>query len=116
MHLCGEGWLTSSKFSSLIEDDEEAFIIPAIDTRSLVLSIKNSNLLLLEAGKLLPLLHLSCLSLVFLLMCCFVFSLKPTRSMSDGRPIASPLFRRLAGRGVFFVVSCFDGFYTLFYL
>ena len=61
-----------------------------------------SNLLLLEAGKHLPLLHLSCLSLVFLLTCCNVFSLKPTRSMCDGRTLASPLFRRLAGRGAFF--------------
>ena len=34
--------------------------------------------------------------------------------MCDGRTLASPLFRRLAGRGAFFFffVSCFDGFYA----
>ena len=31
-----------------------------------------------------------------------MFSLKPTRSMCDGRPLASTLFRRLAGRGALF--------------
>ena len=41
-------------------------------------------------------------SLVFLLRCCNTFSLKPTGSMCDGRPLASPFFRRLAGRGAFF--------------
>ena len=37
--------------------------------------------LLLEVDKHLSLLHLSCLFLVVLLMCCNVFPLKPTRSM-----------------------------------
>ena len=36
------------------------------------------------------------------MVCCNLSSLKPTRSMCDGRPFASPLFRRLAGRGAFF--------------
>ena len=34
--------------------------------------------------------------------CCSRSSLKPARPMCDGRPFASPLFRRLAGRGLFF--------------
>ena len=76
-------------------DDDGAFIIPALENRC-------SNLLFLEADKHLPLLHLSCLFLVFLLKCCNVFSLKPTGLMCDGRSLASPLFRRLAGRGAFF--------------
>ena len=61
-----------------------------------------SNLPPLEVDKHLPLLHLTCVFLVFLLKCCNVFSLKPTRSMCDGRLFASSLFRRLAGRGAFF--------------
>ena len=40
--------------------------------------------------------------LVFLMVCCNRSSLKPARPMCDGRPFASPLFRRLAGRGSFF--------------
>ena len=39
---------------------------------------------------------------VFLVKCCNGSSLKPARPMCDGRPFASPLFRRLAGRGAFF--------------
>ena len=60
-----------------------------------------SNLLRLEADKLLLMLHLICLFLVFLLKCCNGFSLKLTGLMCDGRPLASLLFRRLAGRGAF---------------
>ena len=40
--------------------------------------------------------------LVFLLKCCNVFSLKPTKSMCDGRLFASSPFCRLACRGVLF--------------
>ena len=61
-----------------------------------------SNLPLLEAPSCLHLLHLTCLFLVFLLKCCNGSSLKPALPMCDGRPFASPLFRRLAGRGAFF--------------
>ena len=39
---------------------------------------------------------------VFLGVCCNKSSLKPARPLCDGRPFASPLFRRLAGRGSFF--------------
>ena len=61
-----------------------------------------SNLCLLEVDSCLPLLHLICVFLVFLRKYCNGFSLKPTGLMCDGRPLASPLFRRLAGRGAFF--------------
>ena len=40
--------------------------------------------------------------LVFLTTCCSRSSLKLARPLCDGRPFASPLFRRLAGRGSFF--------------
>ena len=92
-------------------DDEGVFIISALDARSQILSIKNrrngigkrfSNLLHLEADNLLPLLRLICVSLVFLLKFCNGFSLKLTGLMCDGRPLASPLFSRLAGRGAIF--------------
>ena len=108
--FCGESWLTSSKFSSLMEMTKVhsssqrstlARMSSASKIEEMEFANRCSNLLLLKAGKHLPLFHLSCLSLVFLLMCCNVLSLKPTRPMCDGRPIASPLFRRLAGRGAF---------------
>ena len=110
LHLCGENWLTSLKFSSLIEMTKVhsssqrstlARMSSASKIEEMELENRCSNLLLLEAGKHLPLFNLSCLSLLFLLMCCNVFSLKPTRPMCDGRPLASLLFRRLAGRGAF---------------
>ena len=50
----------------------------------------------------LPLFHLICLFLVFLLKCCNGFSLKPTRLMCDGRIFASSPFCRLACRGALF--------------
>ena len=65
----------------------------------------------LVADKRLLLLHLICLFLVFRLKCCNGFSLKLTGLMCDGRAIASPLFRRLAGPRRFFF-SGFDGFYA----
>ena len=111
LHLCRESWLTSLKFSFLIEMTKVhlssqrstlAHISSASKIEKMELENQCSNLLLLEADKLLPLLHLSCLSLVFLLMCCNTFSLKPTGLMCDGRSLASPLFRRLAGRGAYF--------------
>ena len=106
-----------------------AHMSSALKIEETELENKCSNLLLLEAGKLLPLLHLSCLSLLFLLMCCPLWeadsclfllhltcvflvylvkccrrsSLKPARPMCDGRSFASPLFfNRLAGQGPFF--------------
>ena len=68
-----------------------------------------SNLPLLDADNCLLLLHLTCVFLV----CCRRSSLKPVRSMCDGRSFASPLFLRLASRGAFSAVSLSDGFYIL---
>ena len=61
-----------------------------------------SNLPLLEMDNCLPLLHLTCLFLVFLVKCCNGFSLRPTMSVCDGRLIASLPFCRLACRGALF--------------
>ena len=68
------------------------------------MELKNhwSNLLLFEADKLLPLLHLSCLSLVFLLMCNNTFSLKPTGVICEGGIFASPLFSPPGGPRLLF--------------
>ena len=99
--LCGENWLTNLKLSPL----KEMIQVPSLSLPStsvhkfsaskieeMELENRCSNLLLLEAGKHLPLFHLSCLSLVFLLMCCNVFSLEPTRPMCDGHPPRLPRF------------------------
>ena len=92
-------------------DDEGAFIVPALDACSQVLSIKIRRngvgkpvfkLALMEVDSCLPLLHLTCVFLVFPVKCCNGSSLKPARPMCDGRPFVSPLFRRLAGRGALF--------------
>ena len=63
---------------------------------------KCSNMFLMETDSCLLLLFLICVFLVFLMECCNRSSLKSERPMCDGRPFASPLFRRLAGRGPFF--------------
>ena len=63
---------------------------------------KCSNLFPMETDSCLLLLFLICVFLVFLMECCNRSSLKPERPMCDGCPFASPLFRRLAGRGPFF--------------
>ena len=111
LRLCGENWLTNSNFSSLMEmtkvhsSSERSMLVhnfSAFKIEETELENQCSNLPLLEVDTHLPLLHLSCLFLVVLLKCCNVFSLKPTRPMCVGRPFASPLFRRLAGRGAFF--------------
>ena len=41
LRLCGECWQISSKFSSLMEMTKVQFIVPALDARSQVLSIKD---------------------------------------------------------------------------
>ena len=70
-----------------------------------------SNLLHLETHRCLILLLLICVFLTFLMMHCdksfckLVIRLRIARPMCYGRPFASPLFRRLAGRG-----SSFRGF------
>ena len=123
LRLCGENWPTNLKFFSVMEmtkvySSSQRSMLAHKSSASRIeeteLENRFSNLLRLEADKLLPLLHLICVFLVFLPKFCNGFSLKLTGLMCDGRPLASPLFRRLAGRGAFFsVVSHFDGFYTL---
>ena len=111
LRRCRENWLTNLKFSSLMEmakvhsSSQRLMLAPKSSTFKIEeTELENmcSNLLLLEADTRLPLLHPSCMFLVFLLKCCNVFYLKPTGLMCDGRTLASPLFRRLAGRGAFF--------------
>ena len=102
-------------------DDTGTSVVPALNKRSQVLSIKDrrngvwkpmfsSNLLHLETYSCLILLLLIFVFLVCL-MYCNKSSLKPAiclriaRPMSDGRPFTSSLFRRLAGRGPF--ILCF---------
>ena len=91
-------------------DDKGVFIIPALDSRSQILSIKDRrNGIGKPVFKLAPLgcgqtfmLVAFCLFLVFRMRCYNGFSLKPTGLMCDGRSFASPFLRRLAGRGAFF--------------
>ena len=107
---CGERWLISSKFSSLMmmkvhlssQRSTPAHQSSASRIEETGLENLCSNLPLLEADSSLLLLHLTCVFLVFLVKCCNGFSLKPTRPLCDGRSLASPLCRRLAGRGAFF--------------
>ena len=103
------------------EDDEGVFILPALDARSQILSIKDrrngignrfSSLLHLVVDKRFPLLHLICLFLVFRLRCCNGFSLKPTGFMCDGCPLASRFFAAWRVEAFSFFCSCFDGFYA----
>ena len=125
LRFCGECWPNSSNFSSLVEmtgvhlssqRSTPAHKFSALRMEETALENQCSILPHLEVDKYLLLLHLICLFLVFRLRCCNGFSLKPTGLMCDGRPFASPLFRRLAGRGPFTAVSCSDGFHTLRYL
>ena len=111
LRLCGENWLTNSEFSSLMEVTKvllssQHSILAHRSSASKIeetdLENQFSNLLRLGADKHSPLLHLICVFLVFLMKYCSGFSLKPTGLMCDGRLFASPLFRRLAGRGDFF--------------
>ena len=104
---CGKYWLTSLKFSFLMQMTKVyssslrsilAHKFSALKIAGTELENRFSNLLRLVADKRLHLLHLICLSLVFLLKC----SLKSTGHMCDGRSLASPSSRRLAGRGDFF--------------
>ena len=108
LRLCGENWQISSKSSSLMEMTKlhlssqrstVAHMSTATKIEETEFENRFSNLLRLDADQLLPLLHLSCLFLVFLVRCCNVFSLEPVGLMRDGRSLASPFFRCLAGRG-----------------
>ena len=111
LRLCGENWPISSTFSSLMEMTKvhlsSQCLTPA--HKSSALKIEDtvsenlcSNLPPLEVDKHLPLFHLICLFLVFLLKCCNGFSLKPAQPMCDGRLFASSPFSRLASRGALF--------------
>ena len=112
LHLCGAFWQISSKFSSMVEMTKVLLSshcsTPAHKSSALRIEetgLENlcSNLPPLEVDKHLPLLHLICVVLVFLLTCCNGFCLKPTRPMCDGRLFASPLLCRLAVRGALFL-------------
>ena len=119
---CGRFWPKSSKFSSLKEMTQvlslslrltpvHKFLASRIE--EMALENQCSNLPLLKADSCLPLFHLTCVFLVFL-ACFSGSSLKPARPMCDACTLASPLFRRLAGRGFpFSVVSLSNGFYIL---
>ena len=107
LHLCGGELADQLEILFPNRDDEGVFIIPALDTRSHVLSIKDRRngigkpvfkLASLGSGQTFTLVAPD----LSLLTCCTVVSLKPTRPMCDGRSLASPFFRRLAGRGAFF--------------
>ena len=111
MRPCGKFGPKSSKFSSLKEmtqvhslslrlTPEHKFL--ASRNEATVWETKCSNLFLMETDSCLLLLLLICVFLVFLMECCNRSSLKPERPMCEGRPFASTLFRRLAGRGSFF--------------
>ena len=105
---CGRFWPKSSKFSSLKEMTQvflrltpvHKFLASRIEETAL--ENQCSNLPLLKADSCLHLLHLICVFVMFLMKCCSRSSLKPARPMCDGRPFASPLLCRLAGRGSFF--------------
>ena len=108
---CGVCWPNNSKFSSLMEmtkvhlSSQRSTPAPkfsALSIEETMLENLCSNSPLLEVDSCLLLLHLTCVFLVFLVKCCNRSSLKPARPMCDGRPFASPLFRRLAGRGALF--------------
>ena len=108
LRLCGECWPNSLEFSSLMDMTKvhlssqrstPAHKFSALRIEETVLENLCSNLPLLEVDSRLLLLRLTCVFLVFLVKCCNGSSLKPARPMCDGRPFASPLFRRVAGRG-----------------
>ena len=111
LHPCGKFGPKSSKFFSLKEmtqvhslslrsTPEHKFL--ALRNEETVWETKCSNVFPMETDSCLLLLFLICVILVFLMECCNRSSLKPERPMCDGCPFASPLFRRLAGRGSFF--------------
>ena len=99
--FCGENWLTNLKFSFLMEmtkvhSSSQRSILAHMSSASKIaeteLENRFSDLLLLDADKRLPLFRLIICSWCFLLKCCNVFSLKPTRSMCAGRFFASLAF------------------------
>ena len=126
LRLCGENWQINSKSLFPDGDDEGAFIVPALDARSHVLSIKDRSngvgkpvfkLPSLGSGQLFTVVSLDLSVLgVSAEVLQRGFSLKPTRPMCDGRRFASSPFCRLASGGAFSAAYLFDGFFTLFSL
>ena len=68
-----------------------------------------SNLLPVEVDRHSLLFLLICLSLVFQMKFCNVFSLEPVSPGCDGSPFASPPFRRMEVEALFSAVSLFGG-------
>ena len=102
------------KILFLDEDDEGVFILHVLDARSQILSIKDSRNGIVKPGfqTFAPLGSEQTFTIVVPDLSVPGISsevlqrvLKPTGLMCDGRPLASSLFRRLAGRGAFF--CCF---------
>ena len=118
LRLCEENWLTNSKFSSLIEMTKVhssswrsmlVYLSSALKIEDMELENQCSNLHILEADKCLPLLHQTCVFLVFLVKCCNGLSLKPRRPMCDGRFFVSSPFAAWRVEAPFSAVSRFDG-------
>ena len=113
------GTLAENEPRTFLEGDGAgAFIVPALKISSQVLSINDrktvwenqcSNVHLLETISCLLLLVVICAFLVSLMKSCSRSSLKSARPVCDGRPFASPLFRRLAVEGPLSAVSFSDG-------
>ena len=121
LRLCGNFWNISSNISSLMEMTKvqlssqrstHAHKSSAPRIEETVLENLCSNLPSGSRQFFLHLLHLTCVYLVFLVKCCNGSSLTPARPRCDGRPFASPLFRRLAGRGALFRFPVSMGFFT----
>ena len=102
-------------------DDEGAFVIPALDTRSQLLSIKDRRnkvgkpvfkLAPFGSGQLFAL--VAPVFLVFPVKCCNGSSLKPIRPLSGPSPLR--FFAAWRVEAPFSAVSRFDGFYILRYL
>ena len=92
-------WVWKLEVLFLEGDDTGTFIVPALDVRAQVLSIKErrnsvrskySNLFHMETDSCLLLLLLICVFLVFQMEFCNRSSLKPERPMCDDRLFASP--------------------------
>ena len=111
--LCPYGELLpkNSEFSSRMETTKAHLLFQhvmpahkfsALRIEEMALENLCSNLIPVEVDRHSLLFLLTCVSLVFLMKFCNVFSLEPVRPGCDGRPFASPLLRRTAGRDTFF--------------
>ena len=109
LRLCGECWPNSSKISSLMEMTKVPVLslrstpadkssVSRFDDTALETCVQSCPFWTLTC---LHQLQQTCVFLVFLVKCCSGSSLKPTQPVCDGRPVTSPIFCRLAGRGAF---------------